>query len=69
MPQIKLNPNQAALILSVSEGGEVEVNMAYPKSKDADGNFAAELCMAIGRKLTTDEQFQAIILDEIEKNE
>jgi hypothetical protein len=47
MSQFKLKSNQAALIISVSSEGEVEVNAAFPETADQEGDFAAGICTVI----------------------
>jgi len=65
MTELKLKTNQAALILTVSDDGEVDVNVAAPKTKNVE-NMAVDICTVIGQKLAGDEQFQAMILTELD---
>lgn len=62
MAELKLNNRQAALILEVSEGGEVKVEVAAGHSEDGDNDLAAAICKEIATKLVNDEQFQEEIL-------
>ena len=57
-----LSDNQAALILGISEDGEISVDVA---GSDLDG-LAGALCQAIAAKLIEDEQFQADLMEIIE---
>ncbi len=65
MTELKLKTNQAALILTVSDDGEVDVNVAAPKTENVE-NMAADICTVKGQKFAGDEQFQAIILTELD---
>ena len=60
-PQRMRSPNQTALILEANDEGEISVNLA---THDND-NLAAEICQVIAQKLTTDEAFQAEIMNEL----
>ena len=62
MSQVKLKPNQAALILDVSPEGEVTVDVAFHEDTDEAGDLASAICTAIGQKLTEDENFQAEVM-------
>jgi len=58
MSELKLNANQAALILEVTGDGKIKVEVAANRSH-GDGNaLAVAICRAIATKLVTDEQFQ-----------
>lgn len=65
MAEIKLNGNQAALILEVSEDGEIKVDIAVDESETEASAFAADLCQAIAMKLINDQNFQEEILASI----
>jgi len=56
---IRLENNQAALILETTEDGEISVNVA---SGDVDG-LSGAICQIIAMKLMDDEEFQAEIMD------
>ena len=66
MPDFKLKPNQAALILESSEDGEINVAVAIPDDGAWDSVLAAALCKVIAQKLTSDEQFQSEIMAELD---
>ena len=51
---MELNNNQAALILSASDDGEITVDIESP---DMNG-LSSVICHALAKKLMTDEQFQ-----------
>ncbi len=55
---MELLNNQAALLLGLSEAGEITVEVA---AADLDG-LAGSICQAIALKLTRDEEFQAEIM-------
>lgn len=59
---MQLNENQSALILGITEDGEVEVDVA---SGDQDG-LTAGLCSALARRLMTDQDFQQELMDMLE---
>lgn len=59
---MQLNDNQSALILGITEDGEVEVDVA---SGDQDG-LTAGLCSALARRLMTDQDFQQELMDMLE---
>lgn len=59
---MELTANHAALILEASEDGEITVNVESP---DLEG-LAGSICQAIARKLMSDEQFQAEIMELID---
>jgi hypothetical protein len=62
MTELELNPRQAALILEVSEEGEIKLEVAVNQSGDRNGEFAASICRVIAAKLVSDEHFQEEIL-------
>ncbi len=66
MADIQLEANQAALILESSENGDINVNIALPKAGAADGVLASALCRVIAEKLIGDEQFQNLIMSELD---
>jgi hypothetical protein len=69
MSQIKLESNQAAIIISVSSEGDVTVDAAFPEAADQEGDFAAGLCTVIGQKLTEDEDFQGELMAALAEKE
>ena len=66
MPEINLKHNQAALILESSSDGEISVDIAMPNDGVGDGILASDLCKVIGKKLVSDEKFQAEIMAELD---
>jgi hypothetical protein len=58
---MELSQNQSAIILEISEGGEVNVDVA---SSDIDG-LTGKLCQAIAKKLMGDEDFQEELMEMI----
>ena len=56
---MELKKNQAALILSASEDGEITMDV---ESTDMNG-LASALCHALAKKLMRDEQFQAELME------
>ncbi|ADW17561.1 hypothetical protein Despr_1399 [Desulfobulbus propionicus DSM 2032] len=56
---MELNHNQAALILSASEDGEITMDVESP---DMNG-LASALCHALAKKLMQDERFQAELME------
>ena len=54
-----LKKNQAALILSASEDGEITMDV---ESLDMNG-LASALCHALAKKLMRDEAFQAELME------
>ena len=60
---MELNVNQAALILTESEDGELTVDVA---SSNLDG-LPGAMCQAIAKKLMDDEQFLEDLMDMIEE--
>ncbi|MDK9706172.1 MAG: twitching motility protein [Desulforhopalus sp.] len=62
---MKLQDNQAAIILEASEEGEISVNL-----EGADeGGLAYALCRSLAKKLLVDEAFQAELLEMVEAGE
>ena len=59
---MELSPNQSALILEISDDGEISIDVA---SGDHDGLTAA-ICAALAGKLA-DESFQSEIMEMLEK--
>lgn len=59
---MELKPNQAAIILEITDEGEVSVSVA---AYDNEG-LASAMCEAIAMKLGQDEAFQAEIMAAIE---
>lgn len=58
---MELQENQAALILTIDEEGEVSVDVAAQDST----SLPAEVCNAIAMKLIGDENFQEEIMGSI----
>ena len=58
---MELSQNQSAIILEISEDGEINVNVA---SGDLDG-LTGKLCQAIAEKLMGDEKFQGELMERI----
>jgi len=56
---MELKKNQAALILSASEDGEITMDVESP---DMNG-LASAICHALAKKLMHDEQFQAELME------
>jgi hypothetical protein len=69
MAEVRLGPNQAALVLGVSPDGEVTVDAVFPEDPDRAGDLAAALCTAMGRKLTEDAGFQAELVAGLDDGE
>lgn len=69
MSEIKLKDNQAALIIELTDAGEVEVDIAINEKENADKDFAAAICLAMAKKLMNDGQFQQEILAAVESGE
>ncbi len=44
MAELKLKANRAALILEVSEEGEISVNVASPETESEASIFVSDLC-------------------------
>ena len=59
---MELNNNQAALILSASEDGEITIDVESP---DING-LASALCHALAKKLMRDEGLQAELMEMLE---
>jgi hypothetical protein len=59
---MELNNNQAALILSTSEDGEITMDVESP---DMNG-LASALCHALAKKMMEDEAFQAELMEMLE---
>ncbi len=59
---MELSPNQSALILEISDDGEITVNVA---SGD-HGGLTASICTVLAEKLMGDEQFQGEIMELID---
>lgn len=57
-----LKDTQAALILDLSDEGEITVDIL---AADDDG-LAGQLCQAIARKLLADEKFQAELMEMVD---
>lgn len=62
---MELLSNQAALILTADENGEITVGIA---TSDHDG-LPGALCQALAYKLTNDENFQTELMDMLEEEE
>ena len=56
---MELNNNQAVLILTASEDGEITMDVESP---DMNG-LASSLCHALAKKLIRDEAFQAELME------
>ena len=63
---MELKDNQAALILEVSEQGEISVEVAVNQQENADRDIATAICQVIAMKLVNDEQFQSDIMAALE---
>ena len=59
---MELNNNQAALILTASEDGEITMDV---ESTDMNG-LASALCHALAKKLMRDEGLQAELMEMLE---
>ncbi len=59
---MELNNNQAALILSASEDGEITIDVESP---DMNG-LASALCHALAKKIMRDEGLQAELMEMLE---
>ena len=66
MAEFKLSDNQAALILGVSDEGEIQVDMAVAATENEATNLAAAICRVIAMRLVNDEQFQEEIMTAID---
>ena len=60
---MELKENQSALILEMSEDGEITVNVA---SMDYEG-LTGKICQAIAMKLMQDTDFQNEIMESIDE--
>ena len=63
---MELNDNQAALILEVSEQGEISVEVAVNERENGDRDIVTAICQVIAMKLVNDEHFQSEIMAAIE---
>ncbi|MDD2467233.1 MAG: twitching motility protein [Desulfobulbus sp.] len=59
---MELNNNQAAVILTASEDGEITIDVESP---DMNG-LASALCHALAKKLMRDEGLQAELMEMLE---
>jgi len=59
---MELNNNQAAVILTASEDGEITIDVESP---DSNG-LASALCHALAKKLMRDEGLQAELMEMLE---
>ena len=59
---MELRGNQAALILTAADDGEITMDVEAP---DMDG-LASALCHALAKKLMQDERFQAELMEMLE---
>jgi hypothetical protein len=59
---MELKSNQAALILTTDDDGEITVDIASP---DHDG-LSSAICQALAHKLMNDQAFQAELMDMLE---
>ena len=59
---MELKDNQAALILEVSDQGEIEVEVAVTERENEDRDIATAICQVIAMKLVNDERFQNEIM-------
>jgi hypothetical protein len=59
---MELNNNQAAVILTASEDGEITIDVESP---DING-LASALCHALAKKLMRDEGLQAELMEMLE---
>jgi len=66
---LELKDNQAALILEVSDQGEISVEVAVNQQESADRDIATAICQVIAMKLVNDEQFQNQIMAVLEGEE
>ncbi len=62
---MELKSNQSAIILEADENGEITAEVA---SSDHEG-MTAKLCIAIAKKIMTDTDFQAELMDKVEEQE
>ena len=61
---MELKNNQSAIILETTEDGEITVDVASPDIK----SFAGRLCVAVAKKIMTDENFQSELMEMIEED-
>ena len=66
---MELKDNQAALILEVTEQGEISVEVAVTERENGDRDIATAICQVIALKLVNDEQFQSEIMAALEAEE
>ena len=66
---MELNDNQAALILEVTDQGEIKVEVAVNSGKNEERDIATAICQVIALKLVNDEQFQNEIMAALEAEE
>lgn len=59
---MELDHNQAALIITATDEGEITVDIAGTDL----GNFAGLICTVMAKKLMADEDFQTEIMERIE---
>ncbi|WP_028583023.1 hypothetical protein [Desulfogranum mediterraneum] len=59
---MELNENQAALILTIDQEGEISVDVASPDTTSLPAGF----CRAMALKLIADEKFQEELMDAVE---
>ena len=64
---MELKDNQAALILEVTEQGEISVEVAVNEQENADRDIATAICQVIALKLVNDEHFQSEIVSSLEE--
>ena len=66
---MELNDNQAALILEVSDQGEIKVEVAVNERENEHRDIATAICQVIAMKLVNDEHFQSEIMAALEAEE
>ncbi len=59
----ELKDNQAALILEMSEAGEVSIEIASPNIN----GFPSVICQTLAKKLMQDEAFRTEIIKSVEE--
>jgi hypothetical protein len=62
---ITLQANQAALVLTIDDEGEVSVDVGSPDTK----GLSSAICEAIAIKLVNDEEFQEELMDMLDGEE
>ena len=62
---MELKSNQAALILTAGDHGEITVDIESPDLK----GLPSAICHALAHKLMHDEKFQAELMDMLEVND